>query len=180
MKSELLSSISERDRKNFELESDVDLLKKKMTPIRQHRWKLPSNRTKFDQTTSQLFPSWKQNIYYPSTNNYPSPNNYEFYYPANNSNENKRSIIVKFCLRSTKTDILAAARKKKAPYFFANEGLTPTQRTFGYVPTPKSQTWNFCTGFWISHVSHFLKIGHIEYAFQMKFSPLCTVINLNF
>ena len=52
---------------------------------------------------------------------------------ANNSNENKRSIIVKFCRRSTKMDILAAARKKKAPNFFVNECLTPTQRTIGYV-----------------------------------------------
>ena len=52
---------------------------------------------------------------------------------ANNSNENKRSKIVKFYRKSTKTVILAAALKKKAPNSFVNECLTPTQRAIGYV-----------------------------------------------
>ena len=44
-----------------------------------------------------------------------------------------KSIIVKFCRRSTKVDVLASARKKKPSNFFVNECLTPTQRAIGYV-----------------------------------------------
>ena len=45
----------------------------------------------------------------------------------------KRSIIVKFCRRNMKTDVMNAARKLKVEGLFFNECLTPTQRTIGYV-----------------------------------------------
>ena len=52
---------------------------------------------------------------------------------SGSSNSDQRSIIVKFCRRSTKVDVLASARKKKPANFFVNECLTPTQRAIGYV-----------------------------------------------
>ena len=71
-----------------------------------------------------------------------------------------------------------SCRTKEESSLFLREWRPHSHATKFWLRTPKSQTRNFCTGFWISHISHFLKIGHIEYAFQMKFSPLCTVINL--
>ena len=44
-----------------------------------------------------------------------------------------RPIIAKFCQRSTKNDILSAARKLRRPQFFANESLTPPRQTIAYV-----------------------------------------------
>ena len=44
-----------------------------------------------------------------------------------------RSLIVKFCRRNTKVDVLSSARRKKAPNFFANESLTPVNQTISYV-----------------------------------------------
>ena len=45
----------------------------------------------------------------------------------------KRPIIVKFCQRSTKNDILAASRKLKLPDLFTNESLTPVRQSISYV-----------------------------------------------
>ena len=45
----------------------------------------------------------------------------------------KHNIIVKFCRRSTKVDLLSSARKKKVPIFFINESLTPAAQTISYV-----------------------------------------------
>ena len=45
----------------------------------------------------------------------------------------RRSIIVKFCRRNTKVDILSSARTKKVPNFFANESLTPLNQTISFV-----------------------------------------------
>lgn len=45
----------------------------------------------------------------------------------------QRDIIVKFCRRNTKIDVLSAARKMKAPNFYVNEHLTPVSKTIAYV-----------------------------------------------
>ena len=144
MKSELLSGISQRDRKISELESDVDLLKKKVTWLEEslEEGQAYERRDVLIFSGKTLPPGSKdENCLQTVRNltrqhlNYSLPENeisITHRLGANNS-ENKRSIIVKFCRRSTKTDILAAARKKKAPNFFANECLNPTQRTIGYV-----------------------------------------------
>ena len=52
---------------------------------------------------------------------------------SSNSSSNKRSIIVKFCRRNMKSDVINAARKQKVQNFYVNECLTPTQRTIGFV-----------------------------------------------
>ena len=44
----------------------------------------------------------------------------------------KRPIILKFCQRDTKTDILVAARKARAPGFFVSESLSPNRRKVFY------------------------------------------------
>ena len=48
-------------------------------------------------------------------------------------NTDKRDIIVKFCRRNCKVDILKACRTVKPPNFFANEHLTPQRQTIAYV-----------------------------------------------
>ena len=45
----------------------------------------------------------------------------------------RRNIIVKFCRRNSKVDIVAAARRMKAENFFINESLTPVRQTIAYV-----------------------------------------------
>ena len=44
-----------------------------------------------------------------------------------------RDIIVKFCRRNTKMDVLSASRRTKAANFFINESLTPVRQTIAYV-----------------------------------------------
>ena len=51
----------------------------------------------------------------------------------NDQRAEKRSIIVKFCKRSTKVDVLSSARRKKADNFFVNESFTPIAQTISYV-----------------------------------------------
>ena len=51
----------------------------------------------------------------------------------NDQRVEKRSIIVKFCKRSTKVDVLSSARRKKADNFYVNESLTPIAQTISYV-----------------------------------------------
>ena len=45
----------------------------------------------------------------------------------------RRSLIVKFCRRDLKMDIVNSARKKKPADLFCNECLTPCQQTISYV-----------------------------------------------
>ena len=45
----------------------------------------------------------------------------------------KRSVIVKFCRRTTKVDLLASARSKKAQNFYVNECLTPSAQAISYA-----------------------------------------------
>ena len=45
----------------------------------------------------------------------------------------RRGLIVKFCRRSTKTDVLLSARKKKPNNFYVNESLTPANQTIAFV-----------------------------------------------
>ena len=52
---------------------------------------------------------------------------------VNNQNSNKRSIIVKFCRRNTKSDVLSSARKMRIENLYINECLTSTQRMIGFV-----------------------------------------------
>ena len=47
-------------------------------------------------------------------------------------NANK-SIIIKFCRRDIKTDLLAASRRSKPRDLFVNESLTPQRQTISYV-----------------------------------------------
>ena len=49
------------------------------------------------------------------------------------SSSNNRSIIVKFCRRNMKSDVMNAARRLKVQNLFINECLTPTQRKIGFV-----------------------------------------------
>ena len=44
-----------------------------------------------------------------------------------------RKIIIKFCRRNTKVDLLAAARRMKVPEFFLNESLTPTRQSIHFA-----------------------------------------------
>ena len=45
----------------------------------------------------------------------------------------QRDIIIKFCRRNTKLDLVTASRKKKSPNFFINESLTPQGQTIAYI-----------------------------------------------
>ena len=45
----------------------------------------------------------------------------------------KKDIIVKFCRRNTKMDILNTCRKRKPEKFFINEFLTPQRQTISFV-----------------------------------------------
>ena len=45
----------------------------------------------------------------------------------------KRSLIVKFCRRSSKVDVISSARRKKVDNFYVNESLTPISQTISYV-----------------------------------------------
>ena len=45
----------------------------------------------------------------------------------------RRDIIVKFCRRNTKMDVLSAARRTKANNFFINESLTPVRQTIAFI-----------------------------------------------
>ena len=45
----------------------------------------------------------------------------------------KRNLIVKFCRRNSKIDVLAAARRVKARNFYVAEHLTPMSQTIAYV-----------------------------------------------
>ena len=46
---------------------------------------------------------------------------------------NQKDIIVKFCRRNLKSDVLKSSRTTKAPNFFVNECLTPARQTISYV-----------------------------------------------
>lgn len=52
---------------------------------------------------------------------------------TSSSSQNNRSIIVKFCRRNMKSDVMNAARRLKVQNLFMNECLTPTQRKIGFV-----------------------------------------------
>ena len=45
----------------------------------------------------------------------------------------RRDIIVKFCRRDSKNDLVAASRRVKANQFFINESLTPLRQTIAFV-----------------------------------------------
>ena len=45
----------------------------------------------------------------------------------------RRNIIIKFCRRDTKHNVLAMCRKKKPSKFYVNESLTPTRSTVLYA-----------------------------------------------
>ena len=45
----------------------------------------------------------------------------------------RRPLIVKFCRRNTKNDVVVAARKGKSPNFFINESLTPLRQSIAFV-----------------------------------------------
>ena len=50
-----------------------------------------------------------------------------------NQRPDKRNIIIKFCRRDTKSDVLAASRRVKSPNLYANESLTPTRQSISYA-----------------------------------------------
>ena len=45
----------------------------------------------------------------------------------------RRDIIVKFCRRNSKLDVVTASRRMKADNFFINESLTPVRQTIAFV-----------------------------------------------
>ena len=45
----------------------------------------------------------------------------------------RRDIIVKFCRRDSKSDLVAASRRAKAKDFFINESLTPLRQTIAFI-----------------------------------------------
>ena len=45
----------------------------------------------------------------------------------------RRDLIVKFCRRNTKSDLVTTSRRMKAPDFFINESLTPLRQTISFV-----------------------------------------------
>ena len=51
----------------------------------------------------------------------------------NTKKTERAPIIVKFCRRNVKSDVLTSARRNKAENLFVNECLTPTQQTISYV-----------------------------------------------
>ena len=50
-----------------------------------------------------------------------------------NQRPDKRNIIVKFCRRDTKRDILAASRRVKSQNLYANESLVPERQSIAYA-----------------------------------------------
>ena len=51
----------------------------------------------------------------------------------NTQGPDHRDIIVKFCRRNTKMELLAAARTIKSPNLYVNESLTPLRQTIAFV-----------------------------------------------
>ena len=45
----------------------------------------------------------------------------------------RRDLIVKFCRRNMKSDLVSASRRMKAPDFYINESLTPLRQTISFV-----------------------------------------------
>ena len=52
---------------------------------------------------------------------------------SNSQGPDRRNIIVKFCRRERKSDVLRACRLVKPQGFFANESLTPVRRTISHA-----------------------------------------------
>ena len=50
-----------------------------------------------------------------------------------NQRPDKRNLIVKFCRRDTKRDILAASRRVKSQNLYANESLVPQRQSIAYA-----------------------------------------------
>ena len=66
-----------------------------------------------------------------------------------NQEEDRRSLIIKFCRRDVKRDVLTASRKLRAPQMFVNESLTPTRlnilKTLRQIKREHPDVINGCT-----------------------------------
>ena len=147
MKSDFLSAINERNEAIETLQHDVTRLKKHISKLEERieyneayerrdalvfsgsELPAPSNSENCPQLVGDLLKKHLNISLQPNEisvcHRMPSK-------PNNNSTP-KQSIIVKFCKRSSKADILTSARRKKVVNFYVNECLTPSAQTISYV-----------------------------------------------
>ena len=147
MKKEFRTSLSERDAKVASLESEVSSLKNRVTELEDkiEEGEVYERRDTLIISGSKVPPVSLNEICLQVTRNI-IRENLKISVPENeisvthrmgpnisDPNSNKRTIIVKFCRRNTKNDILASARKTKVPNLFVNECLTANQRMIGFA-----------------------------------------------
>ena len=141
LKNELASSLEEKDRK---VQSEVAVLKKQISKLEERMEdseayerrdaiivsgsKVPAPTGDTDNSV-QVF----RNLTRQHLNLSIPENEISIAHRLGSRNSDKLSIIVKFCRRSTKGDVMAAARRMKVQGLFINECLTPTQRKIGFV-----------------------------------------------
>ena len=147
MKTEFLAAITERDSKIVNMENETSLLKKRILALedRIEENEAYERRDTLIISGSSIPPAQEnencslavRNLFKDKLNVVVSEGDISVSHrlgaKMNSQRQDKRSFIVKFCRRSTKTDLMASARKKKPANFFVNECLTPTQRAIGYV-----------------------------------------------
>ena len=74
-----------------------------------------------------------------------------------NQTQDKRSLIIKFCRRDAKHDVLVASRRVKSKKLFANESLTPVRQSILYaLRRAKRELPNIVTGTTTSNGSVFV------------------------
>ena len=67
--------------------------------------------------------------------------------PSASQRPDRRRVIVKFCRRDVKTDILSSARRVKAADFYVNESLTPQRQNISFaLRRMKTQCPNIISG----------------------------------
>ena len=147
MKQEFRTSLSERDAKVASLESEVSSLKNRLSEIEEkiEEGEAYEKRDTLIISGSKVPPvSLNENCLQVTRNiirehlKISVPENevsvtHRMGPNVSDPNSNKRTIIVKFCRRNTKNDILTSARKMKVPNLFVNECLTSNQRMIGYA-----------------------------------------------
>ena len=144
LRSEFLNSLEEKDKKINEVQSEVSVLKKHISKLEERiedseayerrdaiivsgsKVPAPSGET---ENSVQVF----RNLTRQHLNLSIPENEISIAHRLGSSNSEKRSIIVKFCRRSMKSDVMATARRMKVQGLFINECLTPTQRKIGFV-----------------------------------------------
>ena len=143
-KTEVLSSLEERDNKITQVQSEVAILKKQISKLEkriedseayERRDAIIISGSKIPASTgeSENCVQVVRNLTRQHLNLSVPENEISIAHRLGPRNSDKKSIIVKFCRRSMKSDVIAAARRMKVQNLFINECLTPTQRKIGFV-----------------------------------------------